>query len=146
LLVSIAVPMRMNQVQTEEDGERTKGVALVHLYVKDAGGVRSWLPGEPIAEDADVHAELRPGSNLFAAVVLAEGNEVHPLFSGLARGERKKPRVVSFGWTGAHGATLVIALDKQPIDVAKLQVAVRASPRKPAFRAAQLDTVVLRRK
>jgi hypothetical protein len=146
LLVGIAVPMSMNQPQTEERGEREKGFSLAHLYVKDARGIRSWLPGEPIAEDADVHAELRPGSNLFAAVVLAEGNEVHPLFSGLARGEGKKPRVVSFGWTGAHGATLVIALDKQPIDIAKLAAAVRASPQKPSFRSAQLDTVALRRK
>jgi hypothetical protein len=144
LIVALPVALR-DRRNPEEQGERSKGGALAQLYVKDARGVHPWSAGEEIPETADVHAELLPGSRSFAAVVLLEGGEVHPLFSGPARGQDGKPRVVSFGWTGAHDALLVVQLGDQQLDVGALAQQVRARGGPPATGPAEVSAVRLQR-
>lgn len=147
LLVGIGVPVALRSRGETDDGVRSKGAALAKIFIKDARGLRGWLPGEPIPESADVHAELGAAGRPFAAVVLAEGSEVHPLFGGLTTGADGKPRVVSFGWTGAHDAVLVIAAGKEPIDVGRLADAVRAAGQgTPALDSAEISSVRLPRR
>ena len=147
LLLGIGVPFGLSRQGSGEaaDGNRTKGGSFAQLYVKDAAGLHDWQAGQKIPEDADVHAELKAEAGPFAAVVLQEGNEVHPLFSGIARQPDGKPRVVSFGWTGTHGATLYIARGRRHLEVDQLAAAVRASPGAPTMPDAEIDVVRLSR-
>ncbi len=124
----VALPVALNRrAQTEvESGIRGKGGALAQLYVKDARGVHAWAPGEAIAENADVQAELKL-EDKHAAAFLLEGGQAHVVFSGFARQASGKPRVVAFGWTGAHAARLVIVGSDLPIDASALQAGALAT-------------------
>jgi hypothetical protein len=142
----IAVPVAVQRRAIVDDGVRSKGSALVQLYVKDARGLHPWLPGEEIAESADVHAELRPGKQTFAAVALLEGGDAHALYSGPARVGHGSAKTVAFGWTGAHGAILVVALGPKPIDVQQLAHQLRESrAAPPPTEAMDVESIALPR-
>src|SRR5205807_2429371 len=55
----VLVGLALQRRASDDDGVRSKGGAAAVLFVKDARGLRAWLPGESISEQADVHAELR---------------------------------------------------------------------------------------
>ena len=115
LVVALPVALR-KRADPAYDG--IKGGALAHLYVKDARGAHAWVNAEAVPESADIYAELTDGK--FAAVVLLEGGQRHPLYAGPVVHQDGKHHVVSFGWTGAHGARLVVAVSQEPIEVATL--------------------------
>jgi hypothetical protein len=144
VLLAVGVPLALHERPVADDGVRSKGEALVQLYLRDARGVHIWQ-GEPVSEQADVQAELRPGARPFAAAVLSEGGQVHALFAGLARTPDGKPRVLAFGWTGAHGALLAVALSDKPIDLQALSRSVQAAGAQARLQGADVASVTLAR-
>ena len=112
LFVIVALPSAVRR-DDRDGGLRSKGGVAVTLHVRDPRGLHVFAAGEAVPESSDLYVSLRPEGKKFAAMALLEGSEVHLLYGGLAHQGRLGE---GFGWTGAHGALLVVVLDDAPVD------------------------------